>query len=75
MRRRAFLRCSHKTLLATACDTARHRGFVPLLDVVDTPLAGPAIALYRGSGWTELGRVSFELAGDALTEIVFRAPA
>jgi hypothetical protein len=37
--------------------------------------ATPAIALYRSSGWHEIGRVSFELADEQLDELVLRGPA
>lgn len=49
-------------------------GFVPFLDVVDIPRAAAAIGLYRNEGWQEVGRVSFELVGNAVEEIVFRGP-
>ena len=62
------------TLLETARTAAEEMGRTPMLDVVDIPSAAPAIALYRRSGWVEVGDVRFDLAGDRLTERVFRAP-
>lgn len=68
-----FRRCGVGAgLLERARRKAVVRGFVPFLDVVDTPLAAAAIGLYRREGWQEVGRVSFELVGDAVEEIVFR---
>lgn len=46
----------------------------PFLDVVDTPTAVSAMALYRQAGWSEVGRVSFNLVGGEVAELVFRGP-
>lgn len=64
-----------RRLLDHACRAAVAAERTPFLDVVDTPRAAPAIALYRHDGWDEVGRVTFDLAGTAITEIVFRHPA
>jgi GNAT superfamily N-acetyltransferase len=47
-------------------------GHAPVLDVVDTPGAAAAIALYRSEGWEEVGRVSFDLVDAQIDELVFR---
>lgn len=61
-------------LLEQARTEAVERRRAPYLDVVDTESAAPAIALYRRMGWTQVGRVNFELAGDRMEELVFRGP-
>lgn len=43
----------------------------PFLDVVDTPASASAISLYRRAGWDEIGRVSFDLVGNEIEELVF----
>lgn len=63
-----------RQLLDHARRAAANAGHCPFLDVVDTPTATPAISLYRRDGWEELGRVSFELVGDEIEELVFRGP-
>lgn len=60
-----------QALLRHARDEATRQGLLPALDVVDIPTAAHAIALYEGEGWTEVGTVSFDLAGLELTERVF----
>ncbi|HEV2370314.1 MAG TPA: GNAT family N-acetyltransferase [Acidimicrobiales bacterium] len=57
-------------LLEQATAEAVAQGQVPVLDVVVS--AGPAIRLYRASGWQELGRCEFAMPGLApIEEIVF----
>lgn len=63
-----------RRLLEHAHRAAVDSGRSVFLDVVDTPTAGPAIALYRRAGWSEIGRVSFDLAGDEIEELVFLGP-
>lgn len=63
-----------RQLLEHAYDFALGLGRSVYLDVVDAPLAAPAIALYERSGWTRVGRVSFDLAGELVHEVVFSAP-
>jgi len=46
----------------------------PFLDVVDTPTSSSAISLYRHAGWSEIGRVRFDLVGDEIEELVFCGP-
>lgn len=61
-------------LLRHALDAAVAAKWSAYLDVVDTPTAAPAIALYRRSRWTEIGSVAFELGGCDIEELVFAAP-
>lgn len=70
-RRRGIARLLLDTALAAAAD----RGHLAYLDVVDIESAAPALVLYRRSGWTEIGRVNFDLAGEDIEELVFRAPS
>jgi len=63
-----------RALLEHARKAAASIGHLPVLDVVDIPTAAPAIALYRAQGWTEIARVSFDLADLHLEEIVFVGP-
>jgi len=46
----------------------------PFLDVVDTPTTAAAVRLYRSDGWVEIGRVTYELLGDDIDELVFQGP-
>lgn len=46
----------------------------PFVDVVETPSAVAAISLYRRCGWSEIGRVRVDLAGNDAHELVFRGP-
>lgn len=64
-----------RALLDEAARAAVASWWTPFLDVVDTPSAAPAIALYRRAGWEQIGRCRFELVGRELDELVFRAPA
>lgn len=64
-----------RRLLEHARRAAVDMGHSAFVDVVDTPTARPAISLYRGDGWEEIGRVSFDLVDDQVHELVFRAPA
>jgi ribosomal protein S18 acetylase RimI-like enzyme len=51
------------------------RGYVPVLDVVDTPSATAAISLYRRNGLREVGRTVFRLADETETdELIFVWP-
>lgn len=61
-------------LLERALNAAGEAGHSAFLDVVDTPTAAPAIALYRRKGWEEIGRVRFEVVDEELEELVFCAP-
>ncbi|MEM9515385.1 MAG: GNAT family N-acetyltransferase [Actinomycetota bacterium] len=63
-----------RTLLKLALDEAVSNERLPVLDVVDTPTAAPAIALYRAEGWAETARVRFDLGDLHLEEIVFVGP-
>lgn len=63
-----------RQLLEHARHAAIEAGRAPYLDVVDAPTASPAISLYRDAGWEEVGRVSFELIGDEIEEVVFGGP-
>jgi GNAT superfamily N-acetyltransferase len=62
-----------RLLLQRATDEARQRSLVPILDVwIDLHAA---IALYRASGWVNLGTVHAELPdGRVLAEHVLAAP-
>jgi GNAT superfamily N-acetyltransferase len=46
-------------------------GRTPVLDVVDSAL--PALSLYQSAGWIEIGKASFNLSGQVITELVFTA--
>ena len=61
-------------LLERARRAAIEVGRSPFLDVVDTATAASAISLYRKAGWEEIGRVSFDLVGDEIEELVFCGP-
>jgi ribosomal protein S18 acetylase RimI-like enzyme len=62
-------------LLDHARVSAVTRGYVPVLDVVDTPSATAAISLYRRSGWQEVGRTVFRLADETeADELIFVWP-
>jgi GNAT superfamily N-acetyltransferase len=61
-------------LLAHAQRAARTAERSVFLDVVDVTRSAPAIRLCRRNGWEVLGRVSIELAGESVEELVFRAP-
>lgn len=61
-------------LLEHARRAAIDLGRSPFLDVVDTTTGAAAISLYRNAGWEEIGRVSFDLVGDAFEELVFCGP-
>lgn len=63
-----------RALLKQALHEAVSRDRLPVLDVVDTPTAAPAMALYRAEGWAETARVSFDLGDLHLEEIVFVGP-
>lgn len=77
---RLFVDTTHRSagagrlLLDHALTAAQQLGRFPALDVLDIPSAAPAIALYQRAGWTEVGRVSFELADAEITERVFVGP-
>ena len=62
-------------LLEHARVQAVTRGYVPVLDVVDTPSATAAISLYRRVGLQEVGRTAFRLADETETdELIFVWP-
>lgn len=63
-----------RALLKHALHEAVSTDRLPVLDVVDTPTAAPAVALYRADGWVETARVSFDLGDLRLEEIVFVGP-
>jgi GNAT superfamily N-acetyltransferase len=48
-------------------------GLAPVLDVVAR--FSPAVSLYRSTGWTEIGEVTFEVPGQTISELVFLAPS
>ena len=60
-------------LLDLARDEAAQRGWVPVLDVV--AWHSPAVSLYRKAGWEEVGRVTFAVADQSITELVFAGPS
>lgn len=64
-----------RRLLEHARRSALASGYLPFLDVVNMPTATAAMSLYRQDGWQEVGRVSFELVGQEIDEVVFRAPS
>lgn len=63
-----------RALLDTAAAEARARGRTPMLDVLDIEKAAPAMSLYRSAGWRDVGRVTFEVGSESLTELVFEGP-
>lgn len=63
-----------RSLLEQARRAAVESGHCPMLDVVETPKSEPAISLYRGDGWEEVGRVPFGRSGAEVDELVFRGP-
>jgi ribosomal protein S18 acetylase RimI-like enzyme len=70
---RARRRGIARRLLDTVEGAARHRGLVPVLDVVTRDVA--AVALYRASGWQDLGEHTFTMRnGDPLVLRVFVKP-
>lgn len=64
-----------RKLLGHARRAAVDSGYVPVLDVVNTPTAAAAVSLYRRDGWAEVGRVSFDLVNPKIDELVFRGPS
>lgn len=71
MRRRG----AGRRLVAHAVQAARVMGRSPFLDVVETPASAAAHRLYEQDGWLEIGRVRIEAGGQAIEELVYRAPA
>ena len=47
-------------------------GLAPVLDVVAD--SSPAVSLYRSTGWTEIGEVTFNAPGKTTSELIFLAP-
>jgi len=46
----------------------------PFLDAVDISTPASAISLCRHARWDEIGRVSFDLVGDEIEELVLSVP-
>jgi GNAT superfamily N-acetyltransferase len=63
-----------RNLLEQARRAAVESGHCPMLDVVETPKAEPAMSLYRGDGLEKVGRVPFGRSGAEVDELVFRCP-
>ena len=63
-----------RRLLEHARGAAVDAGHTPFLDVVDAPATAAAIGLYRSDGWVEIGRVTYELLGGDIDELVFQGP-
>jgi ribosomal protein S18 acetylase RimI-like enzyme len=62
-----------RQLLDQATTECRHRGLVPILDVVDR--FDPAIELYERAGWRRLGFVDVELDDSTVLRLlVYAAP-
>ncbi|HET8930139.1 MAG TPA: GNAT family N-acetyltransferase [Acidimicrobiales bacterium] len=61
-------------LLDHVREAARAAGRGLYLEAVDVPDGAAAMALYRATGWIELGRVRFDLLDDGTEEVVFAAP-
>jgi GNAT superfamily N-acetyltransferase len=59
-------------LLQKATSHVVSLGLTPVLDVVAS--AAPAVLLYRSLGWNQIGRVSLDVPGQSIPELVFALP-